>query len=127
MGGSGSAAADKNITNLELELANLKQSKNTLIAEKQTKLKEIKSNIDTIESKKGEISVQIGQSQMNTSLAKESQEYNIIYAPYDGIILEKYMEVGMVIGAGIPLLKVSSSDGKMAKVYIDNSTYGYNE
>lgn len=126
-GASGSAAADKNITNLEIELANLKQSKNTLIAEKQAKLKEIKSNIDTIESKKGEISVQIWQSQMNTSLAKESQEYNIIYAPYDGIILEKYMEIGMVIGAGVPLLKVSSTDGKMAKVYIDNSTYGYSE
>lgn len=127
MGGSGSAAADKNITNLELELTNLKQSKNTLIAEKQAKLKEIKSNIDIIESKKWEISVQIGQSQMNTSLAKESQEYNIIYAPYDGIILEKYMEVGMVIGSGVPILKVSSIDGKMAKVYIDNSTYGYSE
>jgi len=29
---------------------------------------------------------------MNASLARESLEYNIIYAPYDGVILEKYME-----------------------------------
>lgn len=125
--GSGSAAADKNIISLELELANLKQSKNTLIAEKQAKLKEIKSNVDALDSKKGEISVQIWQSQLNASLAKESLEYNIIYAPYDGVILEKYMEKGMVIGAGIPLFKISSTDGKMAKIYIDNSIYDYNE
>jgi len=37
---------------LQLELANLKQSKNTLIAEKQAKLKEIKSNADALDSKK---------------------------------------------------------------------------
>lgn len=64
---------------------------------------------------------------MNASLARESLEYNIIYAPYDGVILEKYMEEGMVIGAGNPLLKISSSDGKMAKVYIDNTIYWYTE
>lgn len=33
----------------------------------------------------------------------------------------------MVIGAGNPLLKISSTDGKMAKIYIDNSMYGYAE
>ena len=125
--GSGSAAADKNIISLQLELANLKQSKNTLIAEKQAKLKEIKSNADALDSKKWEISVQLWESQMNASLARESLEYNIIYAPYDGVILEKYMEEGMVIGAGNPLLKISSTDGKMAKVYIDNTMYGYTE
>lgn len=126
-GGSGSAAADKNIISLQLELANIKQSKNTLIAEKQAKLKEIKSNADALDSKKWEISVQLWESQMNASLARESLEYNIIYAPYDGVILEKYMEEGMVIGAGSPLLKISSTDGKMAKVYIDNTMYGYAE
>lgn len=127
VGGSGSAVADKNIISLELELANLKQSKNTLIAEKQAKLKEIKANADALDSKKWEISVQLWESQMNASLARESLEYNIIYAPYDGVILEKYMEEGMVIAAGVPLLKISSTDGKMAKVYIDNTMYGYTE
>lgn len=124
---SGSAVADKNIISLQLELANLKQSKNTLIAEKQAKLKEIKSNADALDSKKWEIFVQLWESQMNASLARESLEYNIIYAPYDGVILEKYMEEWMVIGAGNPLLKISSTDGKMAKIYIDNSMYWYTE
>jgi multidrug resistance efflux pump len=57
---------------------------------------------------------------MNASLARESLEYSIITAPFEGIILEKYLEEGMVIGAGIPLLRISSTDGKIAKVYIDN-------
>lgn len=123
--GSGSAAADKNIVSLQLELTSLKQSKSTLVAEKQAKLKEIQSNISALDSKKWEISVQIEQSQMNASLARESLEYSIITAPFEGIILEKYLEEGMVIGAGIPLLRISSTDGKIAKIYIDNSTYGY--
>ncbi len=125
--GSGSAVADKNIISLEFELGSLKQSRNTLIAEKQAKLKEIKANTDALDSKKWEISVQLWESQMNASLAKESLEYNIIYAPYDGVILEKYMEEGMVISAGNPLLKISSTDGKMAKIYIDNMIYWYSE
>lgn len=124
---SGSAVADKNIISLQLELASLKQSKNTLIAEKQAKLKEIKSNADALDSKKWEIYVQLWESQMNASLAKESLEYNIIYAPYDGVILEKYMEEWMLIGAGNPLFKISSTDGKMTKIYIDNSMYWYTE
>ena len=33
---------------------------------------------------------------MSAALAGESTEYNIIRAPYDGIILNKYTEVGMV-------------------------------
>lgn len=124
--GSGSVAAEKNITALQLELNNLRQAKNTLLAEKQAKLKEIKSSADTVNSKKGEILVQYKESQMNEALAQEALEYSIIYAPYDGVILEKSMEVGMVIGAGSPLLKISSTDGKMVKTYIDNDIYQYN-
>lgn len=62
---------------------------------------------------------------MNTALAGESTEYNIIRAPYDGIVLDKYSEVGMVAGAGVPILRVTSNKSKLAKVYIDNSIYEY--
>jgi multidrug resistance efflux pump len=62
---------------------------------------------------------------MDVALAGESTEYNIIRAPYDGIILEKYSEVGMVAGAGIPILRVTSNKSKVIKTYIDNALYNY--
>jgi multidrug resistance efflux pump len=62
---------------------------------------------------------------MNASLASESTEYNIIRAPYDGIVLEKYSEVGMVAGAGVPVIRVTSNKSKLIKTYIDNNLYQY--
>jgi multidrug resistance efflux pump len=62
---------------------------------------------------------------MSTALAKESIEYNYIRAPFDGIILEKHFEEGMNIGAGTPLLKISTRDSIMIKTYIDNTLYTY--
>lgn len=62
---------------------------------------------------------------MSYSLARESGEYSIIRAPFDGVILEKFGEEGMVIGAGTPLVKMTSSDIKIVKTYIDNSLYNY--
>ena len=62
---------------------------------------------------------------MNFSLARESGEYSIIRAPFDGVILEKFGEEGMVVGAGIPLIKMTSTDTKIIKTYIDNSLYNY--
>ena len=122
--GSGSVA-DKDIIALELELQNLKQSKATLLAEKEAKLQEIETNVNTVKWKKWEVSLQIAQNQMNFSLARESGEYSIIRAPFDGVILEKFGEEGMVIGAGIPLIKMTSTDTKIIKTYIDNSLYNY--
>jgi SMC interacting uncharacterized protein involved in chromosome segregation len=45
--GSGTVA-DKDISSLELELENLKLSKATLMREKEAKLQEIKTNVDTV-------------------------------------------------------------------------------
>ncbi len=122
--GSGSVA-QKDITSIELELKNLQISRETLLAEKDSKLKEIKTNVDTVQSKKWEVSVQIEQARMNASLAGESVEYNIIRAPFDGIVLEKNMEIGNVVSAGIPIMKVSSQGKYIIKTYIDNDMYKY--
>ncbi len=117
--------AEKDLITLEFELENLKQWKETLIAERQAKLKEIQANIYTIDAKKWEVSLQIAETRMNASLASESTEYNIIRAPYDGIVLEKYSEVGMVAGAGVPVIRVTSNKSKLIKTYIDNNLYQY--
>jgi hypothetical protein len=46
--GSGTVA-DKDISSLELELENLKLSKAILMREKEAKLQEIKTNVDTVQ------------------------------------------------------------------------------
>lgn len=122
--GSGTVA-EKDITSLSLELENLRQTKQTLLAEKISKLEEIKTNRETIQSKKWEISVQIAQTQLSNALAKESSYYNIITAPYDGVILEKYLEEWMLANGGTRVITMTSTDAKIIKTYIENTLYLY--
>lgn len=125
IGSDTTTVAQKDVTAIEFELEWLENTKNTLLAEKETKLKEIQTNVYTIDSKKWEVALQIAQTQMSAALAGESGEYNIIRAPYDGIILNKYSEIGMVAGAGVPIIRVTSNKSKLAKIYINNGLYGY--
>lgn len=122
--GSGTVA-EKDVTSLSLELENLRQTKQTLLAEKISKLEEIKTNRETIQSKKWEISVQIAQTQLSNALAKESSYYNIITAPYDGVILEKYLEEWMLANGGTRVITMTSTDAKIIKTYIENTLYLY--
>lgn len=61
---------------------------------------------------------------MSASLAHESIGYLTLTAPYDGIILEKSITPGSVVGAGISVMKISSQDKNLLKVAIDNDIYG---
>ena len=95
--GSGSVA-EKDVTSLEIDLKNLQSSRIALLAEKATKLQEIETNVKNTQTQKSQISVQVAQTQMNQTLAQASLEYNILRAPFDGIILEKNIDVGNVVG-----------------------------
>lgn len=117
--------ADKDITSLEFDLKNLEISRDTLLAEEETKIKEIQANVATAQSQNGQVSVQIAQTQMNNALAKESLEYNILRAPFDGIILEKLIDVWNVVWVWISAMKISSLDKSIIKTYIDNDMYRY--
>ncbi|MDP2090640.1 MAG: HlyD family efflux transporter periplasmic adaptor subunit [Candidatus Gracilibacteria bacterium] len=92
--------------------------------EKVSKLAEIDANLSQIKSKLSEVGSKKSEIQMNANLAINSIESGIIKAPFDGIIIDKYFSIGEVIGAGIPIIKVSSTDGKYIKTYIDNVNYG---
>jgi multidrug efflux pump subunit AcrA (membrane-fusion protein) len=116
---------DKDIVALELELKNLQISRETLMAEKESKLREIQTNIATAETQKWQIGVEFAQTRMNNSLAQASLEYGILRAPFDGVILEKFIDVWNVVGIGVPIMKLSSLDGSLVKAYINNDTYRY--
>ncbi len=116
---------DKDIVSLELELKNLKIGRETLMAEKESKLREIQTNIATAETQKWQIGVEIAQTRMNNSLAQASLEYGVLRAPFDGVILEKFVDVWNVVGMGVPIMKLSSLDGGLVKAYINNDTYRY--
>lgn len=47
---------------------------------------------------------------MQSDLAKASAENGLIRAPFDGVILRKYADVGTVVSAGSPILRISSPD-----------------
>lgn len=119
------SVAEKDIESLIIKQDGLKIMKNTLLAEKEAKLQEIGTNIVTVEGKKWEVGIQLSQTIMNQKLSQESLEYGIIRAPYDGIILERYGDEWEMIGAGIPLYRMTENNSKLLKVYIDNDLYQY--
>jgi multidrug efflux pump subunit AcrA (membrane-fusion protein) len=122
--GSGTVA-DKDISSLELELENLKLSKATLMREKEAKLQEIKTNVDTVQWKKGEVRLKSEENKLNTNLAQASKEYTIIRAPFDGTILEKYMDEWGFVWAGQWVIQITSNEQKIIKTYIENTIYEY--
>ncbi len=113
------------LDSLRIQVQNAQKNKEILLAEKKTKIRELGVNITELQSKKWEIGTKIAETKMNTFLAQDSLESNIIRAPYDGIILEKYMNVGTIIWSWIPLLRITSEDKSMLKTYIDNTLYDY--
>lgn len=124
--GTGSkSSGELSLDTLRIELENTQKNKDILLAEKKSKLREISINIIEIEAKKWEITTQLAETKMNEFLARDANESDIIRAPYDGIILEKYMNVGTIIGQWIPLLRITSEDKSMLKTYIDNTLYEY--
>ncbi len=123
---SGSESTQElSLESLRIQVENAKKNKDILLAEKKTKLRELSVNIIEIQAKKSEIGTKLAETKMNEFLARDANESDIIRAPYDGIILEKYMNVGTIIWQGIPLLRMTSEDKSMLKAYIDNNLYEY--
>ena len=116
---------DKNINTLKIELLGLKQTKQSTLAEKESKIREIRINTAAIEGKKDEVGLKLAEVGLSRALAVESSAYSVITAPFDGVILEKYLDEGMVISVGSPLLKITNTESTLAKVYIDNALYLY--
>jgi hypothetical protein len=119
------SSAELSLDSLRIELENATKNRDILLAEKKSKLREISISIIEIEAKKWEIWTKLTETKMNEFLARDANESDIIRAPYDGIILEKYMNVGTIIWQGIPLLRMTSEDKSMLKAYIDNTLYEY--
>ncbi|MDD2916948.1 MAG: HlyD family efflux transporter periplasmic adaptor subunit, partial [Candidatus Gracilibacteria bacterium] len=125
----------KNIENLKaqvsmkedaLKLALLNQdqsSKNIELTrqEKLSKLAETDARISEIGSKLREAGSKQAEAQMGADSATESMESGIIKAPFDGVVLEKYADVGTTVSAGMPILKLSSNTGKYLKTSIDTT------
>jgi HlyD family secretion protein len=119
------SSGELSLDTLRIELDNTMKNRDILLAEKKSKLREISISIIEIEAKKWEIWTKIAETKMNEFLARDAIESDIIRAPYDGVILEKYMNVGTIIGQWIPLLRMTSEDKSILKAYIDNNLYEY--
>ncbi len=91
--------------------------------EKISKLAEIDANLSQIKAKLSEVWSKKAEIQMNANLAINSIESGIIKAAFDWIVVDKYFSKWEVVWAGIPIIKISSTDWKYIKTYIDNSNY----
>lgn len=91
--------------------------------EKISKLAEIDANLSQIKAKFSEVWSKKAEIQMNANLAINSIESGIIKAPFDWIVVDKYFSKWEVAWAWTPILKISSTDWKYIKTYIDNTNY----
>lgn len=124
-GSGGASVASMSIETLVTDLENTRKNIDVLKAEKESKLREINVNLSQIDGKSAELALQFSETAMNRFLASESIEWTLITAPYDGVILEKYFDVGNMIQAGAPLFQITSNDVPTIKTYIDNYIYAY--
>lgn len=113
------------IESIKIQIQNAEKNKDILLAEKSSKLRELNVNIIGIRSKKWELWTKITETRMNEYLAQEANESDIIRAPYDGIILEKYMNIWNIIAPWTPIFRITSEDKSILKIYIDNTLYEY--
>ena len=119
------SVASMDIDTVKTNLENAKKNIDVLKAEKEAKIREINVSISEIDGKDAELTLQFSQTSMNRFLAEDSVQWAAIYAPYDGVILDKYFDIGNMIQAGAPLFQITSNDAPTIKTYIDNYTYAY--
>lgn len=119
------SSSQLSIDSLRIELENAEKNKDILVAEKKTKLRELSINILEIEAKKWELWTKIAETKMNEFLALDTSDSDIIRAPYDGVILEKYMNIGNIIWQWVALFRITSDDRNILKTYIDNTLYEF--
>lgn len=60
---------------------------------------------------------------MQQNLASNSVENMTLRAPFDGIVLEKYFDVGGVVSAGMPIMSMTSIEGMKVIVSLDTDIF----
>lgn len=88
----------------------------TLKAEKSSKIAEIDGQIAELRSKIADV-------KMQQDLAVNSVENNLIRAPFDGVVLEKYFDVGTVVPAGSPVFSFTSIEGVKIIASVDTEKF----
>lgn len=69
-------------------------------------------------AKLSEIEAQIAQTRGQASQARVMADNATIKAPFDGVVMERYVDQGAVVGPGIPLLKLGDTSKKIIAVRV---------
>jgi len=70
-----------------------------------------------------EMRVQAARAQLR--VARERLDDSVLFAPFDGVILIKYGEVGETVGAGTPAYKLGDLASPWVKVYVKEDKLGH--
>ncbi|UFX83413.1 efflux RND transporter periplasmic adaptor subunit [Candidatus Absconditicoccus praedator] len=103
---------EKDVLENQIEIANqeYEEAKNMLNSQKdqkQAELSEIQAQID----------------EMNMELDMKSQELDdsVIYAPFDGIITKKYVQIGQLVNPQVAMFEISSMEDLQIDVMVSES------
>lgn len=81
--------------------------------------------VDTMEA---QYQAALGQSKMAEGAVQEAQAYlenTHLYAPLDGIVTQKILEIGELVNAGTPVFEITDLKHTYVKVYIDEGKIGH--
>ncbi len=123
--GATNSVASMSLLTLRGQLESAKKNIDALKAERESKIQEVRISVIEIEGKKNELDAKISETSLSRALAGESIEYSIIRAPFAGVVLEKFANVGNVVNTGMPMFRLSSGGKRILKTYIDNSKYNF--
>lgn len=98
---------DELASNIKIAEAQLRQSAAALEATKKAKTAEL-------QSVKTQSDIALG----NLNLANVNAANTILRAPYDGVVVERLVDEGSVIGAGTPVLQVANIDSYKLVIYV---------
>lgn len=126
------ASAEKALAQSNQALAQMKagtsQNKSSVQSQKTLAEQQVKQAESALASAKAqrdsvlkELNQQLGLVQGNTKLSQVSLANTQLFAPFSGVVTEKFAEVGQVIGAGQPVFSVADMSGFLIKTDIPDT------
>ncbi|MBU1626704.1 efflux RND transporter periplasmic adaptor subunit [bacterium] len=122
--------ASDNLKNIESQYKRIQSLYDDKIATKEqiddisTKMNIAKSQLDLIDAQKSSLEAKLKQLEASIALLERQIKDGKIESPLDGIVVEKYAELGEVMSAGASIFKIADQNQFWVKIYLAEGDLG---
>ena len=112
-----------NLTKANAAIDAITNNRQSLVAERDSKLAEIDTNIANTRAKIDDIATQSSQTKMQQDLAKDVQDSGVLRAPFAGVITHKSLDVGTIVAPGMSVFTIATDSTPIVRISLDNTLY----